>query len=89
MDINVVKLSNADLEVKGVFSWPVWKKEVSTFDWAYDSVEECYFLEGKVTVRTADGKEVKFGKGDFVTFPKGLSCAWEISEAVTKHYRFS
>ena len=44
-------------------------------------------LEGKVTV--SDGKEsVSFGPGDFVVFPKDLECAWNITEAVTKHYNF-
>jgi uncharacterized cupin superfamily protein len=28
------------------------------------------------------------GKGDLVTFPKGMSCVWEIHGDVKKHYRF-
>jgi hypothetical protein len=32
-------------------------------------------------------KEIS-GKGDFVTFPKGLSCIWDIKEPVKKHYNF-
>jgi uncharacterized cupin superfamily protein len=54
----------------GVFSWPVWEKEVSRFPWSYDSIEECYILEGDVTVEPKAGKPVSFGKGDFVTFPR-------------------
>jgi len=49
--------------------------------------EECYLLEGKVVVETKDGK-VEFGAGDFVTFPAGLSCIWDIKEPVRKHYNF-
>ena len=30
----------------------------------------------------------EFGKGDFVTFPKGLSCIWDIKAPVRKHYNF-
>ena len=45
-------------------------------------------LEGQVTVETEDGKKVKFGKGDFVTFPKGLSCTWIVEKPVRKHYNF-
>ena len=88
MDIKVEKLEKKELEKREVFAWPVWTKEISRFDWHYDGIEECYLLEGKVTVETADGKKVNFGKGDFVTFPKGLSCTWDIKEAVRKHYNF-
>jgi hypothetical protein len=42
---------------------------------------------GKVVVETQDDK-VEFGAGDFVTFPAGLSCVWDIKEAVRKHYNF-
>ncbi len=88
MEIKVQKLGQDQLKKMGVFGWPIWEKEVSRFPWAYDSIEECFFLEGKVTVETKDGKSVSFGKGDFVTFPKGLSCTWNIKEAVRKHYNF-
>ncbi len=88
MHVTIQKLTVGELKKKGVFTWPIWEKEVSKFDWFYDSVEECYFLEGKVTVKTKDGKTVSFGKGDFVTFPKGLSCVWDIQEPVKKHYNF-
>ncbi len=88
MEIKVEKLSKQELDKIGVFSWPIWTKEISRFDWQYDSIEECYFLNGKVTVESSDGKKVSFGKGDFVTFPKGLSCIWDIKEPVKKHYNF-
>jgi uncharacterized cupin superfamily protein len=88
MEVKVEKLSQEELKKRQVFSWPIWEKEVSRFDWNYDDVEECYFLEGKVTVDTKDGSSVSFGKGDFVTFPKGLSCVWNIKEPVRKHYNF-
>lgn len=88
MEIKAQKLSQDQLKKMGVFSWPIWEKEVSRFPWVYDSIEECYFLEGEVTVETKDGKSVSFGKGDFVAFPKGLSCAWNIKKPVKKHYNF-
>ncbi|CAN8326328.1 unnamed protein product [Cochlearia groenlandica] len=31
---------------------------------------------------------VEFGAGDIVTFPKGLSCTWDVSLSVDKHYIF-
>jgi hypothetical protein len=88
MEIRVQKLSQEQLKKMGVFGWPIWEKEVSRFDWSYDCIEECYFLEGEVAVETKDGKSVSFGKDDFVTFPKGLSCTWNIKKQVKKHYNF-
>lgn len=78
----------AKLEVMGVFDWPVWEKEVSTFPWTYDANETCYLLEGDVTVTPDGGEPVHFQRGDLVKFPKGMSCTWEIHEAVRKHYEF-
>jgi hypothetical protein len=28
--------SEAKLDVMGIYGWPVWSKEVSTFPWSYD-----------------------------------------------------
>ncbi len=39
-EIKVEKLSEAELQRMGVRSWPIWTKEVSKFDWSYDSVEQ-------------------------------------------------
>ena len=88
MDVTVEKLSIIELEEKDVFSWPIWEKEASRFDWHYDDRERCYFLEGDVVVEYGNGKSVKFGKGDFVTFPKGLDCVWIVKKVVKKHYNF-
>ena len=88
MEIKVQKLNQEQLKKMGVFDWSIWEKEVSRFPWSYDCIEECYFLEGGVTVEAGDGKSISFGKGDFVTFPKGLSCTWDIKKPVRKHYNF-
>ena len=88
MKIEIEKPTTEHLEKIRVSSWPIWEKEISRFDWRYDSTEECYLLEGEVVVETEDGEQVKFGKGDFVTFPKGLSCIWDVKVPVKKHYNF-
>ena len=88
MKIEIRKPTTADMEKAGVMSWPIWEKEASRFEWHYDQTEECYLLEGNVVVETDDGEKIQFGKGDFVTFPKGLSCVWEIKEPVRKHYNY-
>lgn len=86
--IRVEQPSEAKLSELKVKSWPIWTKEPSTFDWKYDDTEHCYFLEGDVIVKTDQG-ETSLGKGDLVTFPKGLACTWHVKKAVRKHYQFS
>jgi uncharacterized cupin superfamily protein len=71
-----------------VFNWPIWVKEASEFPWYYDEVETCYFLEGNVVVKPDKGDPVEMGKGDLVTFPKGMSCTWKVKKDVRKHYKF-
>ena len=87
MKIEVHKPTAEELKSLGVFSWPTWGCEASTFNWSYSDKESCYVLEGRVTVE-AGGESVSFGKGDFVVFPKGLNCVWKVTEPVRKHYRF-
>jgi len=88
MEIKVQQLKPEELKKMGVLDWPVWRREVSKFPWSYDAEEECYFLEGEVTIHKDDGTKLEIGKGDFVTFPKGLSCIWDIKKTVKKHYSF-
>ena len=88
MKIEVKKPEEKELNERSVRSWPIWEKEISRFDWSYDETEECYLLEGEVEVETDAGEKVTFGKGDFVTFPKGLSCIWDVKKPVRKHYNF-
>ncbi len=80
--------SRERLDQLGVFGWPIWTKEVSTFPWTYDEAETCYFLEGEVVVTPEGGEPVTVGKGDLVTFPAGMSCTWEVRRPVRKHYTF-
>ena len=71
-----------------VKTWPIWEKEVSEFPWHYDEMETCFLLEGDVIVTPEGGESVRFGKGDLVTFPKGMSCTWKVLKPVRKHYKF-
>jgi uncharacterized protein len=67
--------------------WPVWEKEVSTFPWAYTEKESCLILEGSAIVSTDEGR-FPFKEGDFVVFPKGLHCTWQVTHALRKKYKF-
>jgi len=80
--------SPADLQTLGVCQWPIWTKEISTFPWTYDTPETCYFLEGEVIVTPTGGPSVQCGAGDLVHFPAGMTCTWEVRQAVKKHYHF-
>lgn len=46
------------------------------------------FLEGDVVVTLGGEQPVQMGKGDLVIFPVGMSCTWEITMDVKKHYCF-
>jgi len=87
MEIKVRKATRQEMQNKGVLDWPTWECEASTFPWHYDEQEQCYFLDGQVTVE-AEGQTVSFGKGDFVVFPQGMDCTWKVSQPVRKHYKF-
>ncbi|KAL0437869.1 UNVERIFIED_CONTAM: hypothetical protein Slati_2269900 [Sesamum latifolium] len=51
--------------------------------------ETCYLLEGKVKVYPDGSDEaVQIVAGDLVVFPQGMSCTWDVSETVDKHYKF-
>jgi len=85
--ITVERPDAGKLEDLGVAGWPIWQKEVSSFDWSYDTEEMCYILEGKARVEPRGGEAVEFASGDLVTFPAGMECVWTITEPIKKHYR--
>jgi uncharacterized cupin superfamily protein len=88
MNIDVVHQPDAaKLESLGVFKWPVWEKEVSTFPWTYYEEETSYILQGKAVVTPEGGAAVEIGAGDLVTFGSDLRCMWHIIEPIKKHYR--
>jgi len=62
------------------------EKEPSTFSWTYGESETCYVVRGRFTVTPDGGEPHAFSRGDLITFPAGLSCTWEITEAVEKHF---
>lgn len=83
----IEKLSEKEIAERKIKSWPIWTKEVSRFDWYYDSDEECLILEGEVEVETSEGKYTVKAE-DFVTFRQGLKCVWNVKKPIRKHYNF-
>lgn len=80
------KPTKAHLEALGVSKWPTWEKEVSVFPWFFPEEEIAYILEGECVITPDNGAPVRFGKGDLVTFPAGMSASWEVKKPLHKHY---
>ena len=83
MKIQILKNKN----LSDFKSWPIWECQPSTFNWEYSEEEHCYIIEGDVTV-IENGNIVHIKKGDYVIFPKGLKCNWEVYKAIKKYYIF-
>lgn len=77
-------------EIETCKKWPIWTCGVSRFEWEYTQIEKCLILEGDVTVTNLpdNGQSVSFGTGDYVQFPNGLKCVWNVKKSVRKHYDF-
>merc|ERR1711988_496573 len=79
-------------EEHGISGWGTWGCGVSKFDWQYSGTEEAYVLEGEVLVtptkKWAACKPTKVCAGDFVTFPDGMTCVWDVTVPIKKHYNF-
>lgn len=83
----VDKLSKEEIINRGINKWPIWTKEISKFDWYYESEEECQIIDGEVEVETPDGNYT-IKAGDFVTFKVGLKCVWNVKKPIRKYYNF-
>ena len=83
MKIEVIK----NKDVTDYEDWSIWECEPNTFDWTYAEEEHCFILEGNVEV-IGEVNTVTIKTGDYVIFPKGLSCVWKVSKTIKKHYTF-
>merc|ERR1712174_157980 len=88
-----IELMNKEKAVKqGIFEDVLklrdvqWECEASTFPWTYEQSEEAYIIEGECIVTPSTGEAVSIKAGDFVTFPKGMTCVWDVKEPIKKHY---
>jgi len=85
--IQITQPSKDEVEKAGIFSWPIWTCDISEFPWTYSDKETCYILEGEIEV-TTDNETIHIKPGDLVVFPSGLSCRWNVTAPVRKHYQF-
>lgn len=86
-EIKKKKPSKEELENLGIDSWSPWECDKSVFDWEYSDEEWAYVFEGNVVVKTPSG-EVEINAGDFVKFPKGLKCTWDVKKKIRKVYTY-
>ena len=86
----IAQADDATVAKLGCRRWATWGCGVSKFPWTYSDTETCLLIAGKVTV-TPDGggAPVTLQPGDIATFPAGMSCVWDVTEAIQKHYSFS
>ncbi len=85
VQVAVEIISPQEAEERGILEWPVSRRGVSRYAWHYDATEVCYIAEGRARIETEDGS-IEVEKGDLVTLPAGLECAWIIREPMAKHY---
>ena len=69
MQIEIKNLTDAQIEERGVHSWPIWSCEISEFDWEYSDQETCLLLEGEVEV-SSEFATVRFSDVILLFFPK-------------------
>lgn len=87
--IQIERVISAERQTElGISAWPIWEKNISTFPWTYDCSETCYLIEGEVIVTPKGGDPVTISAGDLATFPAGMSCTWQITAPLRKHYFF-
>ncbi len=79
------------LAKRGVRKWDIWESSSvpsKKFDYTYDKTETVYILEGEAVVTPKDGRKAVVLKPNvFASFPKGLSCVWEVKSPVKKFYK--
>ncbi|KAL6564558.1 hypothetical protein OROMI_016008 [Orobanche minor] len=81
--------SESQLSQLGIKSWPKrWGCCPGKYHLKYEEGEMCYIVRGKVKVYPKNDETVEFGAGDLVIIPKGITCIWDVSIAVDKHYKF-
>lgn len=74
-----------DDEAQGFFSG-VWACSVGAWRVAYDEIELCVMLEGRVRLHGDDGSVADYAAGESFVIPKGFTGVWETLEPTRKIY---
>ena len=86
----IIVVKPTESQIKECKSWPVWGCGVSKFPWSYGERETALLIKGKCIVTPDDSSlpAVSLEAGDLATFPAGMSCVWDVTEDISKHYYF-
>ena len=71
----------------GIKNWPIWECGPSKFAYHYNEKEICLIIEGEANIKTESGQIYNIKSGDLVELYEGLSCEWQITKKIKKHYR--
>ena len=74
-----------DDEAAGFWSG-VWASGVGSWRVAYDEIELCVLLEGRVRLSEDGGTAREFGPGEAFVIPRGFVGVWETIEPCRKIY---
>ena len=90
-EIQVTPMAQEEAFAKHSFQGE-WGCGVSKFDWEYSGKETAYVLEGHVIVTPtgawSECKPAEVKAGDLAVFPDGMTCVWDVKEAIKKKYTF-
>ncbi len=87
MQLAILVRKPSETEIRQMEACPEWSCQPSEFHWFYSDTETCLIKKGRARL-SYEGGAVDISPGDLVTLPKGLSCVWQVEEAISKHYRF-
>jgi uncharacterized cupin superfamily protein len=67
----------------------LWKHGCATFDYVFPGDETFHLLEGQVSIAIAGCETVELRPGDIVSFAKGQSSTWTITQPMKKFFVIS
>jgi uncharacterized cupin superfamily protein len=85
MKIDVDQLDLEELKELGVEKWPIAVHDEEKFECFYNKTEQCYIIAGEATIVT-EFESITVKAGDFITFPAGLECIWDVDSRIRKHF---
>jgi uncharacterized cupin superfamily protein len=79
----VARIERLSVSADGTASTYIWDCTAGRFNWFYSFDETFHILEGKVSLKEANGTRI-VSAGDTVFFPIGSSAEWTVDKYVRK-----
>lgn len=87
MKIEIDRLDLEELEELQINSWATGEYDEEKLEVFYNKTEMCYIVSGEATIVT-EFESVIVKTGDFITFPAGLECIWDVDTKIHRRYIF-